>query len=245
VKEGKSRRTAAFWLLGVGGVLITAAIIALYTPWLPIFDLRQISISGNLETPARDVVRALSLSRGIALPSISLSAAAERISTLPWVKEARVFRVFPHRLRIVITEREPVARLLDGDKGCWVLGEGGVVVSDRCDEAESLVALAGVGLLGTGPGARLADGEAVDLLRTLRGAELPGLTVERIEVSGQERMVELTDDSGIRVLLGSLAVATERVAYLEALCRSMDIQEYELIDLRYGGEATLVPRARR
>jgi cell division septal protein FtsQ len=245
VKEGKSRRTAAFWLLGVGGVLITAAIIALYTPWLPIFDLRQVWISGNQETPAREVVQALSLSKGVSLPSISLTAAAGRVSTLPWVKSTRIYRVYPHGLRIVITERQPVARLSRGEDGCLLLGEGGVIVSDRCEGHDDLILIAGVGVLGEGAGARVADTEVIDLLSALQGADLRGLSIADMTVSEDDRMVELTTGSGIRILLGALTVAAERVAYLEALCGSMDVEEYELIDLRYGGEATLVPRARR
>ena len=245
MKEGRSRRTAAFWLLGVGGVLITAAIIALYTPWLPIFDLRQVSVSGNLETPARDVLRALNLSRGVALPSISLKAAERRISVLPWVKSVRVTRDFPHGLHIIIAERQPIARLSRDGVGCLLIGEGGVVVSSDCSGFGDLILLMGIDTLGEGAGARLADGEVMRLISVLRETDLQGLVIEGIDVSGTERRVELIDRSGIRVLLGSLSVAAERVAYLEALCRSMDVEEYELIDLRYGGEATLVPRVRR
>jgi hypothetical protein len=40
-------------------------------------------------------------------------------------------------------------------------------------------------------------------------------------------------------------VAASRIRPLEALCRAVNIGTYELIDLRFGGEATLVPRVRR
>ena len=72
MKEGKSRLKTAFWLLGLGGVLITVAIIALYTPWLPIFDLREVAVSGNKETTALDVARAANVRGGVGLLSVSL-----------------------------------------------------------------------------------------------------------------------------------------------------------------------------
>jgi cell division septal protein FtsQ len=245
VKEGKSRRTAAFWLFGLGGVLITAAIIALYTPWLPIFDLRQISILGNRQTPANEIVEALNLSRGDPLPSISVRAAASRVSSLPWIKSVRVSRAYPHGLRIVVTERVPVARLAYGPSGCLLLGEGGVVVSEQCTGESGLPLVTGARVTGEAAGERLLDPEIAELLDAFRGADWLGVTLREIKVTGAERMAELTCESGLRILLGALEVAGERVVYLKALCRSIDVNEYELIDLRYRGEATLVPRVRR
>ncbi|MBU0596439.1 hypothetical protein KJ567_07135, partial [Candidatus Bipolaricaulota bacterium] len=54
--------------------------------------------------------------------------------------------------------------------------------------------------------------------------------------------IELLTEDGLRVRLGGIEGVTGRVEALAALSRRIDFRDYELIDLRFGGEATLVPR---
>jgi cell division protein FtsQ len=172
VKEGKSRLETAFWLLGLGGVLITVAIIALYTPWLPIFDLREVAVSGNRETTALDVASAANLRGGVGLLSVSLRATAKRVSALPWVENVRVRRSFPHGVDIEVIERSPVARVMLTGGACALLGEGGVVVAIHCKGRDTVPLLKGVTLSKTEPGGRLTKPEAADLMDALQRAAL-------------------------------------------------------------------------
>jgi cell division protein FtsQ len=244
VKEGKSKRRAVFWVVGMGGVLITVAIIALYTPWLPIFDLQNVSIVGNRHTAGSDIVRASSLRRGSALLSLPLRAAAARIAALPWVKTAELVREFPHGVRIEVAERVPAARRASADGKCLLIGEGGIVVSDKCEGWNETILLSGGSVSGTTPGAHVLEPALVRLLDGLLRVTLTGMTVRKLDVSNVASIV-LVDDSGTRVLLGALDVAASRIRPLEALCRAVKAGNYEQIDLRFGGEATLVPRVRR
>jgi cell division protein FtsQ len=243
VKEGKSRLRTAFWLLGLGGVLITVAIIALYTPWLPIFDLREVGVSGNRETPALDIARAANLRGGVGLLSVSLSSTAKRVSALPWIKEARVRHSFPHGVTIEVVERSPVARIQQGGK-CALVGEGGVVVSVTCTGRDDVPILKGAALSKLEPGGRLVEAAAAALMDALERTPLAGLTVREVDVSKRES-ADLVTTADARVRLGALSEAAAKVRYLEALCRTVKAAQYELIDLRFGGEATLVPRVRR
>ncbi len=244
MKEGKSRLSTAFWRLGLGGVLITAAIIALYTPWLPIFDLREVDVSGAREISAVDVARAANLRGGAGLLSVSLSATARRVETLPWVKQARVRYSFPHRVKIDVVERAPVARVALGGHPCLLLAEGGVVVSAACAGHESIPHLKGAALSAAQPGGRLVDAEVTALVDALHRASFAGLTVREIEVAKRES-VELVTTADTLVRLGPIRGAAEKIRYLEALCSTVKVERYEVIDLQFGGEATLVPRARR
>jgi hypothetical protein len=73
---------------------------------------------------------------------------------------------------------------------------------------------------------------------------LAGLTVREVDVSKRES-ADLVTTADARVRLGALSEAAAKVRYLEALCRTVKAAQYELIDLRFWGEATLVPRVRR
>ena len=244
MKEGKSRLKTAFWLLGLGGVLITVAIIALYTPWLPIFDLREVAVSGNRETTAVDVARAANLRGGVGLLSVSLKATAKRVSALPWIEDVRVRRSFPHGVHIEVIERSPVARVMLTGTACALLGAGGVVVAIDCKGRDSAPLLKGVSLSKAEPGGRVTKQGAADLMDALQRATLAGAVVREVDISKGE-LVELVTTAETRVRLGALDEAAEKVRYLEALCRAVKAEQYELIDLRFGGEATLVPRVRR
>ena len=245
MKEGKSRRRAAFWLLGLGGVLITVAIIALYTPWLPIFDLREVGVSGNHETASVNIARAANLRGGVGLLSVSLSSTAKRVSALPWIKEARVHYSFPHGVDIDVVERTPVARVAATNTSCALIGEGGVVVSMACGGQDAVPTLKGAALSKAEPGGHLVDAGVVSLMDTLQRAAIPGLTVREVDVTDKGKSAELVTTADTRVRLGALDGAADRIRYLEALCHTVKAEQYELIDLRIGGEATLVPRARR
>jgi hypothetical protein len=50
-------------------------------------------------------------------------------------------------------------------------------------------------------------------------------------------------ENDTRVCLGDILHACDRLKVLDALCQGIGIIDgYELIDVRFGGEATLVPR---
>jgi len=245
VKEGKSRRSAAFWLLGLGGVLITVAVIALYTPWLPIFDLREVDVSGNRETSSVDIARAANLRGGVGLLSVSLSSTAKRVSVLPWVKEVRAHYSFPHGVSIEVVERAAVARLALSGASCALIGEGGVVVSMTCTGRDTVPTLKGASLSKAEAGGRLVDAGVSALLDALGRATIPGLTAREVDITDKGESAELVTTADTRVRLGEVEGAADKIRYLEALCRTVKAEQYELIDLRFGGEATLVPRVRR
>ena len=164
------------------------------------------------------------------------------LSRHPWVQSVSLQRVLPHTLRIVIREREEVAWMSDpSSDGCLTIGEGGVVVASDCERSSPLIELLGARLSGNRVGASLVDGTVVELIDRVKGGELASLGVERIDLTDPSS-VELKTGSGTRVLLGGTTDVSSRLDSLAALCRSLDIKDYEVIDLRFGGEATLVPR---
>ena len=125
--------------------------------------------------------------------------------------------------------------------GCLAVGEGGVVVSTDCSRSASWIELRGARFLGDGVGATLADATIVRLIDAFEVGELASLGVRRIDLTNPDS-VELETGSGLRVLLGDRNEVLLRLDSLAALSRSLDVEDYEVIDLRFGGEATLVPR---
>jgi len=240
-KEGKAWRRSVIAAVVLGGVLITAAISVLYIPSLGFVDLREVLISGNRHAAVSEIVSLSGLSRGQALPAISLRRVASQIREHPWVRSVHVRRVLPHGIQITIQERTEIAWMaLSSDGECLLLGDGGVVVSTDC-ATSSVVELCGAVVTDHAPGARLVDGRVADLLKSLRREELHSLDATCLNVSNLAS-IELLAEDGLRVRLGGIEGVMGRVEALAALSRRIDFRDYEQIDLRFGGEATLVPR---
>jgi len=239
VKEGKSGRNVTSWVV-VGGVLIAAAIIALYTPWFRLFDLRRVEVRGNQHLSSAQVVAASGLHRGQTLPGLSVRGIRARLAELPWIRSTVIIRQYPHTIRIEIQERRPIAVIRAAD-GVRIVGEGGVIVSSDPAIGDGLIELIGASVSGTGPGGRVVDRRLVELLANVERLSIDGLELRSIDAS-DPASISLHTPEGLRILLGDADAAVRRLGSLRALCRAIDIDDYELIDLRFGGEAVLVPR---
>lgn len=242
MKEGTFWRESAILVFAVGGVLITAAAIALCTPWFDLVDLREVVITGNHHAAAADLVSLSGLQRGQSLLAMSLRRVSANLLRHPWIKNVLLKRRLPHTLVIQVQERAEVAWMSNPSSGgCLTLGEGGVIVSTDCSRSASMIELRGARLSGGGVGAVLLDEAIADLIDAFQGGVLASLGTQLIDLTNPGS-VELETGGGLRVLLGDMNEVLLRLDSLAALSRSLDVEDYEVIDLRFGGEATLVPR---
>ena len=240
MKEGNTKRQSAVWVFISGGVLIAAAIITLYTPWLDICDVREVIVLGNLNATAADLVSLSQLHRGQTIFSAPTAHIRRRLEEHPWVKEALVQRIFPHTIKFLIEERHVIAwsqhptedsRVAVADDGVIVGGDESITAS-----VEIIGAMASV----WERGGKLLDSRIAELVADLSGG-VCRLDVQSVDVTDLHS-IELILENDTRVLLGDIAQTQDRLAALSALCQGIEIDGYELIDVRFGGEATLVPR---
>ncbi len=173
---------------------------------------------------------------------MSLRRVSANLLRHPWIKNVLLKRRLPHTLVIQVQERAEVAWMSNpSSEGCLTLGEGGVIVSTDCSRSASMIELRGARLSGGGVGAVLLDEAIADLIDVLQGGVLASLGTQLIDLTNPDS-VELETGGGLRVLLGDMNEVLLRLDSLAALSRSLDVEDYEVIDLRFGGEATLVPR---
>ena len=236
-EEGGLKGRTVYWAIGIGGVLIAAAIITLYTPWLGLFNLRVIVVRGNHHITAEEAARVSGLRNGGPLARLPIRRAEMALETLPWVKQAKITRVYPHTVRITITERIPIAALQRPDGHSYlVIGADGVIVAEK-EEVDYLI-VDGVSVTAARPGGRVRDPKAIATLACLREKGFDAFT--RVDFSDPTGVV-LHSPSGAKVLLGPVAGACARIEELAALLPTINLADYRSIDLRFGGEAILVP----
>lgn len=75
------------------------------------FAIREIEVQGCIQTGEEEFVRLSDISPGGNLFRLPASRVAKRIEFHPWVEAARVVRVLPDTVRIVIYERQPLAAI--------------------------------------------------------------------------------------------------------------------------------------
>ncbi|MGH8975369.1 MAG: cell division protein FtsQ/DivIB, partial [Acidimicrobiia bacterium] len=111
----------------------------------PVFDVDHIDVAGAfLVSPAEAAEAAEPLAR-VPLAEVDTTAAAQRVEALPFVRSARVERVFPNRVRIRVTERMPAAFATRPGTGFALLDDTGRVLADRPDRPADLPEVTGAG----------------------------------------------------------------------------------------------------
>lgn len=242
MNEGKPRNVL-HWAAVIGGILIAAAIIVLYAPWVHIFDLHRIVVRGNYYTSVEQIRDGCGVQRGVNLWRVSLRQARDCLVKLPWVMDVSFRKLFPHTLEISVHERAPVALVVDPSdpSRAMVLGEDGVVIGYTEEVNSDFVWLSGVPVSETVLGRRIVDLDIVNTLDYLRSRGMGSTLFPRIDFSDPSAVIMYTTDEG-EVILGPLSQIEERIDELAALLNTVELESYQMIDLRFGGEARLVPR---
>ncbi len=242
MNEGKPRNVV-HWAAVIGGILIAAAIIALYTPWVNIFDLHRIVVKGNYYTSVEQIRDSSGIKEGVNLLRAPLIDARTSLVQLPWIMDVTFRRLYPHTLEITVQERAPVALVVDRNNSsqAMVVGEDGVIVGYTKEVGSELVRLNGVGVSEGALGRRVIDLDIVHVLDYLRARDLGSEVFASIDFSDPSAVRMYTNDEG-EIILGSLSQIEDRIDELEALLNTVKLESYRIIDLRFGGEAILVPR---
>ena len=131
-KTGTYYRQVFVWTL-VGAAALGATVFSvrylLYSPQMLLMKPDQIDVNGNHIVAREDVQKLFSRDRGLSLLKIPLDKRRMEIEELPWVEEASVQRILPNRVRVLITERTPIAFFRNGTELTLVDSHG--VLLDR------------------------------------------------------------------------------------------------------------------
>ena len=227
----------------MGGVVIAAATIILYTPWVPLLDLREIAVRGASYIPQEEILRAAGFKVGENLLRLRVLRAGQAVARLPWVEHVAIRRAFLHGVTITVEEREPIAAVVDplGGGRLLVLGEGCVLVQDATQDLRPPLIVRGAPFAAYEAGERLQDKDMADALERLHRLGLTQGLFQLVDFTNPFS-VTLQGSNDLTIYLGELGKIALRIDALGALLQTIDPSKYRSMDLRYGGEAVLVPR---
>lgn len=166
-----------------------------------LFGLDGVEIRGAAHMTDAEILTAGGLRIGMNVLSIDPAVVERRIEGLALVEDARVERLYPSKLRIVISERRPAGVLLT-PAGTWLFDPGTVVIAQASDALPAGVPVVRISVAPPiEPGRRLpavGAGEALAVWRAVPALLRP--RVEMIEVSSHGMIVVRLD--GARVVIG-------------------------------------------
>ncbi|KAA5805286.1 FtsQ-type POTRA domain-containing protein [Alkalicaulis satelles] len=190
-----------------------------------------VDVSGASRVEAADIAALIGAQPGTGMIGIDPHAARAALEELSWVDSASVLRLWPDRIGVIITEREPFA-LWQHNQRHHVIDRSGVVIeaADPADFADLPI------VIGDG-----APGEAARLMALMAlHPEIEARTTHRVRVGARRWSLRL--ESGGEVLLPE-ADPAGALAHLSMMHAERGVLDYDaqIIDLRVEGEMVLRP----
>jgi cell division protein FtsQ len=195
----RRRRRVLGWALA--GIALAAGVA--YLIRTPLFGLSAVRVDGVSALERADVLAASRVRVGEPYLGLDLDAIGSRVAALPRVAAVRVTRDYPSSLRIVVTERPPVASVSQRGR-YWLVAADGTVLDAAAGRPVGLPYVAGVPLpAGVRAGSRLPPGNELANALTALGGMRPELKRQVVGVRARTLdSLEFTLRDGTRVLYG-------------------------------------------
>mgnify|MGYP000005858598 CR=1 FL=1 len=226
-----------FVLAGIAGLAVLAA------QWRESVVGVELAVSGIDITSEEQIRRAAGVTDTSVLAELDLLEIRRTVLENPFIKDAEVTRDPPRVLRIDVTERTPIAVLLNVQMRDWLIDEDGYVLpAARSATVHDLPVLTGAeGIQELKPGVRVVEARVQKALQVLKYAshvdrELLRLFSE-INLSQRRDLVLYTLEGGVPVLFGPHTRVEEKLrsfrAFWENVAMKYDPASLEYVDLRW------------
>lgn len=142
---GRSRLRVPLWIAGGLLVLVLLGIGSwslLHTRW---FSATTVPVVGATHETTAQVISAAGLASSPPLISIDPTAAATGVEQLAWIKSAKVVLVWPHTVKISVTERVASGAVVVGNRWLLVDSQGRILTTmDQKPFAQPIIRLPAV-----------------------------------------------------------------------------------------------------
>jgi cell division protein FtsQ len=125
-------RRVFVWTIAGAAVAAAGALSArylLFSPQVMLVKPEQIEVTGNHIVAKEDIQKLFAIDENRSILRIPLDKRRVQVEELPWVEDASVQRILPNHLRVLITERTPIAFCRNGSELLLIDAHG--VLLDR------------------------------------------------------------------------------------------------------------------
>ncbi len=207
-------------------LIIVSAIYA-FIFLTPFFTIKNVSVEGSVATPSEKVVTASGITEGTHILKINKSAAKEGIEKLAYVKTAEIKRVFPNKIKIVVTEGKVLASIALA-KDFAAIDETGKIM-EICSEPKVYPVVYGLTVKKSNIGEKITIDETGHfdvILEYIHHLSRQALPEPYVSITLDQNGVSLVLESGIEVLFGDENDIEYKVAaFAESLRSSGDVKK--------------------
>jgi len=100
------------------------------------FTLKDAQAKGNARTPHEVILQTAGFYKDMPIYGIDTDNIREKLSNLPWVKDADVYRVLPDTIKIKITEHRPVGVWVSKNKKHYPVSSEGILLPENAKSAD-------------------------------------------------------------------------------------------------------------
>lgn len=221
-------------IISVVVILLISAGLLVYMKTSPRFEITRVGVRGNSRLVPELIVEYLSIPPHTNIFQIRPREIQQQLEKLPWVKTAKVFRNFPDKISIVLTERTPFA-LLKLDKLHLVDKEGVVLEAFASGNTIPLPIITGtfvehIDVDGENPKLR----QALHAIHEIMNTSLPLFeNVRKIRIQSLENATFISTDPSYPEIRLSLADYSQNVQRLQQLYPTLNLKNLAYIDLRF------------
>lgn len=202
----------------------------------PLFEIRNIVITGTQHLQKDTVLDAVGIRRGENIFNVKVKDAEQRLQLISLIQSAKVERKLPSTIDIQIAERVPVALLYAKDGFIQVDGEGIYLQKGSLDD-KNLPILSGITCTATTPGKPVQGKEldaALQVVKQMPPELLPNLSEVNISEQNGVRLYTL---DGVQCQLGPPLEVSEKCRLLVNILQELKAQgkKIEYVDMSYVG----------
>lgn len=225
------------WITGV--LLLFCLAIAGGIYWHHTNKVERIHITGIHFINKQNLKKQITIPVGIDADSLSYEAIRHQLKAVPYVESVRFHLKPGGTLTIDITERTPIAMLVDGQKRIYI-DKYGIRLKKKPGMAVNVPILYGFPI---NPKHDSAETKALQktllFLQKLYQDKAADATISEVVWNPNHGVIALTNNNGVKVIFGKRNF-TKRLrkydAFFRAVIRKEGINRFHSIDLRFDGQ---------
>ena len=187
----------------------------------PLFNIREISVSGENKVSASEIESLSGLSHGQNIFNFSKIKAKENIKQNPYIATVEINRILPYNIKIEVTERKPSFLIEKGSSYIYIDNQGyALEISEEKLELPILTSLS-TDIVTFKPGDRLEKSDLLkldDIILILDTAKSNGLYDKIISIDMKDSsnyILTLTDNK--TAYIGDITSINMKILYLNQI----------------------------
>lgn len=233
-KPGKQPASEFTWILGAVFILSLAMLAGIY--WERNASIKEVRFTGNYFTNETTLKAAFESPIGVHPDSIRYLEVMDAVNALPYVKSSGVSVDARGSMTIEITERQPLAMLIDGSRRVYI-DKYGTKMPVMYETSVDVPLLHGFTAEPQSESLTGKEFESVrDFLIATKENELGWITVSEIAYNRNEGVVALSHENGVKLLFGHGEYdrkVRHWIAFYTEIVREEGINHLTSVDMRY------------